>query len=200
MKFNYWFYLLLIAMVGYHAYFLTQITTVNSQLVKIHGTIASMSDFGSRDDKRVRMTVKEYPGVNFLRSFYGTDRIFYNSIATEKVVNDPHPELKHLPDAELQVSFYIFKDQNLTAGTNVPYFYLKSEQANRNSLAYYFNIYLYCKGKINFLNVIIVVLCIALTALAIINDAPNMPNRFTFTPKGKFLVVLLFYNILLVCV
>lgn len=195
MKLNYCLFCGFIILIAYHVYIIKQMVSVNNQLVKAYGTLSKSYSFGSRYDKRVYMELKEFPGVIFLRSYYGFDRIFYNNISIPKDADNSDPQSKQNLDNQSKVSFYIFKDNN--KGNEAPYFYVRKEGESQNKFGYYIDIYLYCRGNVNFISFISLCVSAVLMLLGIVYMGRDLGNQFILTTKTRIIVAIVCYAIFL---
>jgi hypothetical protein len=195
MKFNYWFYLVILVLISFNVYIWQQFSYVKRNLVQIHATLDRMSAHSSRSAEKIKMWIKEYPTMVLTRSYNGFHRGLYDQIQTTESIDNPHPELRRLPDDKLKVSFYIFKNQNLHLAENIPFFYLKKEEQTFSEFDYNKDIFFYCIDKINLLSILLYVTCAIIIGLALKYEGPNMPNPYTLTFKGKILIFLLIYTI-----
>jgi hypothetical protein len=198
MKYNYWFWLLVLLFLAFNFYLVKKVNYVANNLTEVKGTLIRMSAYGAQGPEKVTVQLKEYPGIKFLKYNYGEiEKTAYNRIETIGKMDTPYIHVGHLPDADLQVSLYIFKDQKLAVGNNVQYFYLRKSDQKYSATRYFFEVLFY---SINLDSLFITganVLGVILFFLAFRFELMGSTNHYALTPKTKWLLVLMLYGFII---
>ncbi len=198
MKYNYWFLLLLLLFLSFNVYLVHGISNVAGKLTQVTGTLTNMSIYGAQGPSKVTVELKEYPGIKFSKKDYGEiEKMLDKQIETVGKIDTPYIHMGRLPEADLQVIFYVFKDQKITVGTPVQYFYLRKADKKYSTIKYYSEVLFYCVNSGSFLITAADILSIILFCFAFRYEQIVSTDHYSLTKKTKLLMYLLAYGFII---